>query len=112
MFIPGLHTKLRVLKDWEFSLFCEVRNKSLWDMKAQRLGYDAIPAKHRKFNIALVHLIPKDELVIDRVHVRRGQDEKDSVTLKANVQHHGSFYRCRFWVLLHDFNTLQAEVYE
>jgi len=112
MFIPKLGTKLRLQEDWEFSLFCEERNKSLWDMKAGRVGFDAIPWQVRKHNIALVRLLANDELRVDRVHIRKNQDEKDSVTFKGNVQHHGSFYSCRFWVLLDDFNRMEAEVYE
>jgi hypothetical protein len=112
MFIPRLGTKLRLEKDWEFSLWCEERNKSLWDMKAGRMGFDAIPWQVRKFNIALVKLTVGDEFTVDRVHIRKDQAEYDSVTMKGNIKHHGSFYRCRFWVLIDDFNNMHAEVIE
>ena len=112
MFIPKLGTKLRLTKDWEFTLWCEERNKSLYDMKSGRIGFDAIPHHSRRLNNASVKLLKNDEFIIDRVHIRKDQRVKDSVTMKSNVQHHGSFYRCRFWVLLDDFNRMEAEVYE
>jgi len=110
MFIPKLGTKLILTDPWSFSLLCEQRNKTLWNLKTERAHMDMIPLVHRKGQAAVVFLTPGDILTVDRVHIRKGADAYDSVTMRGTVQHEGHDHKVRFWVMLHDFNTMHAEV--
>lgn len=112
MFIPALDTKLRLTKDWEFSLLCEQRNQRLWDLKTGRAPMNSIPLLHRRGQAAVVQLVKGDELIIKRVYIRQGQKGFNSVTMSGMVQYEGLLRPVRFWVALSDFNKIEAEVIE
>lgn len=111
MFIPALKTKLQVTKDWHISLFCERRNKTLWDHAAEgRVPMDQIPWQHRPGQMALV-IVPEGScLSVERIFIRKDQEGYNSVTLRGWVEHNGVSKNVRFWVVLDTFNNMHAEV--
>lgn len=112
MYIPALNTRLRLLKDWKFTLLCEQRNKRLWDLKSGMTPMDTIPNLYRRGVAALVELTKGDELKIRRIFIRQGAEGYNSVTMSGHVKHEGLMRPVRFWVVLDDFNNMEAEVIE
>lgn len=110
LFIPALGTRLRLTKDWQFSLLCEERNKSLWDLVTGRAPMDRIPVLHRLGQSAFIHLHKGDVLTVDRIFIRKDSSHYDSVTFKGKVKHTGVYHRVRFWVSLSDANNIEFEV--
>ena len=112
MFIPALNTHLQVTKDWEISLLCEQRNRSLWDFATTRVPMNSIPVIHRRGQTAAVIIPAGTTLEVARIFIRQGSTKYNSVTLRGWVEHGGVSKLCRFWVLLETFNTMEAEVIE
>lgn len=110
MFIPPLGTKLRLMRSWNFRLYCEARNKKLWDLKYSPPSMDAIPVRHRRANYHDTYLELGDILTVDRVFIRMGQAIFNSVTFKAEVWHVGYYHKVRFWAKLEDVNNMDVEV--
>ena len=110
MYIPSLKTKLQLTKLWTFSLFCEERNKTLWDLKSGRSPLNMIPLMHRRGVMALIDLPKGTNLTIDRIFIRQGSEPFNSVTMRGEVEHFGNLYKVRFWVVLDDFNKMEATV--
>lgn len=110
LFIPPLGTRLRLTKDWSFSLLCEERNKRLWDLVTGRAPMDRIPLLHRRGQSAYVHLHKGDVLTVDRIFIREGSSNYDSVTFKGIVMHNGVYHKVRFWVPLMCANDINCEV--
>ena len=110
MFIPALNTKLQVTKDWDISLFCDQRNRTLWDLASGMTEMARIPLIHRKGQMAVVRIPEGSILTVDRVYIRKDQEGYNSVTLRGWVEVRGTTHRVRFWVMLADFNKLEAEV--
>lgn len=110
MYIPHLKVKLRLTKDWTFSLFCEARNRKLWDLKGAGKKYFDIPHDQRKFNMSVVKLHVGDVLSIERIYIRKDQSGYNSVTMRGWVEHNGKTEVVRFWVVLDNFNDMHAEV--
>lgn len=110
MFIPCLKTKLRLTKDWAFTLFCEARNRSLWDLKGNTTKYFDISWEHRKNNVRVICLHKGDVLSVERVYIRKDQAGYNSITLRGQVDHNGETKTVRFWVVLNEFNLMHAEV--
>ena len=108
LFIPPLGTKLRLTKSWPFSLLCEERNKSLWNLSTGRAVMENIPLLHRRGQAQFVKLHAGDKLTVDRIFIRAGSENYDSVTFKGTVKFHGVFHRVRFWVPLMYANQLEA----
>jgi hypothetical protein len=55
-------------------------------------------------------LSPGDVLSVDRIFIRAGSEQYNSVTFRAEVQHLGVVRKVRFWVRLEDANKLEYEV--
>jgi len=110
LYIPALGTCLSTTKAWTFSLFCEERNKSLWDLVTGMPKMDTIPLRHRRGNMAAVTIPANTELTVDRIFIRKNQSMFNSVTFIAWVEHFGVKHRVRFWVPLDAVNGLECEV--
>ena len=110
LFIPPLGTRLRLTKDWQFSLLCEERNKTLWNLVTGRAPMERIPVLHRRGQAAMVHLHKDDELTVDRIFIRKLESNYDSITFKGVVHHNGVFCRVRFWVPLMYANQMEVEI--
>ena len=112
IFIPTIGDTLRLEKDWTFRLYDEDKNITLF----HHLGLP-VSSKHvwsRDLKATTVTLKAGTELSIDRIYIRRGKDEYDSITFnllgaKTQPTRYGSKSRVRFWVPLPDVNTMDAE---
>lgn len=112
LFIPPLGTKLRLLRPWNFRLYCEPRNARLWDLRYSPPSLMAIPVRHRHANYHDTYLETGDTLVVDRIYIRTGQTMFDSVTFKGEVFWAGNYHKVRFWASLCDVNDMDVEVIE
>jgi hypothetical protein len=75
LYIPSIGDIIRLTQDWEFNLYAEDRNSTLMEI----VGDKRDPWDDRDTAIKVV--IPAQaELKIDRIYIRKGQDEFDSVT--------------------------------
>lgn len=115
LFIPPLKTKLMLLKPWTFSLHYEGRNRKLWDFMFAPPDMTKWPTmwKPGYSDARLVILSAGTELRVDRVYVRKGSESYDSVTFRGQVTRSpgvGPLHKVRFWVTLHDANTIEAKV--
>lgn len=78
MYIPELGDSIRLTADWEFSLYNEDRNTSLMKRMGdtRQCGY-----YWRKDVAGIPCVIPAGaELKIDRIYIRKGQDDFNSIT--------------------------------
>jgi hypothetical protein len=111
LYIPSLGDHLRLTAPWTFELHHEYRNETMFALQGIELkdGYfDATPP-------AQVTLPAGSELGIDRIYIRRGAREYDSITfnlLGAKLQdkkRYGTKARVRFWVKLACANQIEFE---
>jgi len=109
LFVPPLGTRLRLTKTWNFRLHCEERNRTLWNLRSV-IPMERIPYAVRRSNFSDICLHEMDELIIDRIFIRKGSDMYNSVTFRALVKDTGLFHAVRFWVELKDANNIECEV--
>ena len=127
LFIPPLSTEITLAAPWTFELYDESRNESLIKL----LGLEFVPRYERTTDDEshqTVTLSAGTVLKIDRIYIRRGGAEFDSVTffLKGNSlpgyaksytdRYNGEVrtYKVprqpiRFWAKLEDVNTIMLE---
>ena len=120
MFIPSVGDRIRLLKDWTFPCFCAGGNyKFIWKMRPDTIG-------HEINSVALT--LPKGaELIVQRIYIRAGQKEWDSLTFTLKVlpppksksskslknettKKIASKATGRFWVKLRDINGIEFEM--
>jgi len=119
--IPHLGQKFRLTSDWTFNLHLENRNISLYDLlEIERPDYRT---NHREYyggrTVSIAALPAGTELRIDRIFVRRGLPQFDSVTfflcdmpndfikLRRKAGFKGAV---RFWTKLDDANLMEVEL--
>lgn len=111
MYIPALGDHLKLTADWTFRLYHEYRNETLFEMfglKYEGRSYGAPQA------YTTVTLAAGTELGIDRIYIRRGNKEYDSITFnvlgaKMEKGRFGAKSRVRFWAKLAAVNTIEFE---
>ena len=111
-FVPPLKTVFRLKQTWNFELHYETRNETLWNL------FSAIPMEgyfnrlysQRRRLRCDVCLSPDDELTVDRIFIRKGSSEYNSVTFRGKVKYDGVYHNVRFWVPLSDVNGIEMEV--
>lgn len=145
IFVPTIGTLLRLLTDWEFDLYMEYRNKTLFehlqfpyaDSWREQFncptGYDFDPVHGRAHRRVIIPA--QSELRVDRIYIRKGAADFDSLTFywkgaktKKRTEERtgltvGPGYRrafpytasipakpVRFWAKLEDVNRMEAEV--
>lgn len=114
LFIPPLGTKIRLTKEWLFKLFYEYRNDSL--LKAQGFADES----ERKYDLQWKHRgehaktsLPEGTiLTVDRIYIRQGAKDFDSVSFWLGTKPKGVGYRgkIRFWAKLEDVNNIEGEL--
>lgn len=73
--IPEIGTTVTLSEDWEFTLYSEKRNKSLFD----RLGFTDINLYNQ--SIRKLVTIPKDTVLkVDRIFIRKNMSDYSSIT--------------------------------
>lgn len=107
LFIPALGTNIVLAKSWTFDLYGEYRNESMFDfLRIESPPY--IASTYTPDKIAVI--IPQgSDLRIDRIYVRNGQSEYNSVTFTLKSWAGEKFKgkgRVRFWAKLHDVNNI------
>jgi hypothetical protein len=103
LYIPALGDHLRLTAPWAFKLYNEYRNEALY----KHLGLEQPMYRYGQLTGTLVSLPAGTELGIDRIYIRRGNKEFDSITLNLlGVKGRG---RVRFWVKLRDANMIEFE---
>lgn len=131
LFIPPLGSKVKLKKDWTFALYEENRNEALLARVNNRVEEPAYTnwEAHFAWSEAKHHYsftLPKETvLVIDRIYIRKGQDDFDSITFliqdcpdKELVGWNSTqrdekkiFHRkSRFWAKLDDVNKLDVTI--
>lgn len=109
MYIPTIGDKIILTEDWKFDLWKEYRNRDLLDHfnlvkdPDGRLYFYRIADKDIPFRVTL----PKNsKLTIDRIYVRKGAADFDSVTFRVFGLGKKSI---RFWAKLKDVNEMEFE---
>lgn len=116
LFIPPLGTQLQLTDHWEFDLHLEERNGSLLEMlEGRKLTWQDYsswrwheahppPGYPKRFRLSRGTV-----LVVDRIYIRRGAKDYDSVTFKLmSTPVPGFPKRVRFWAKLDDVNRMEA----
>jgi len=88
MYIPSIGDQIRLLADWNFNLQNESRNSTLWEIVTGEVMKDEWhwvdfndSSKGRVGQIIIPVTIPAGEVLkIDRIYIRKGADEFDSIT--------------------------------
>jgi hypothetical protein len=61
-------------------------------------------------DVRLLTLEVNTELKISRVHIRKAQEDYDSVTFYGGIHHMGVIRKVRFWAKLGDVNKIEYEM--
>jgi hypothetical protein len=111
-YVPHLGTRVRLANEWTFSLFCEHRNSSLWEVVSnEKMTCELI----RNQKVIKVTLPEGCILSVDRLYVRRGAKDFDSVTfrtIKGSCGNQKKLEKNRFWAKLADVRNMIVEVLE
>ena len=112
LFIPPLGTKIILTQDWSFDLFHEYRNDSL--LKAQGFVDENISKySWEKHGVHVKTSLPAGtSLTIDRIYIRHGSKDFDSVSFWIGSKPKGVGYKgkVRFWAKLKDVNDIEYEI--
>lgn len=120
LFIPAIGTEFTLAQQWDFTLYNEHRNETLMqylgDSRSIEYGNEITPAP--------ASLPASMRLRLDRIYIRKGLDDFDSITfmlLGAQAENASSWMRSRlekgliaklprrpvrFWVKLEDANNI------
>ena len=100
---------MKLFKPWTFGLHYERRNRALWDLRFAPPEMVQYPSRWgRGFQeVRLVTLDPGTQLKVDRIYIRAGVGDYDSITFRAEVMHMGVFRKVRFWAKLDDVNKIE-----
>ncbi|MFW6130448.1 MAG: hypothetical protein ACOC56_04615 [Atribacterota bacterium] len=99
--IPPLGTQIVLAKNWEFKLWYERRNDSLIknmniDVTNVRYGHD----------LGYINLPKGTILSVDRIYIRKGYRDYNSVTFRIKKCSHKEYEKSRFWAKLNDVNKI------
>ena len=108
--VPTLGTKIQLAKDWKFKLFNEYRNDSLWGIIS---GKEYVRNWRDEPATPIPVTFPKGTVLsIDRIYVRRGKTDYDSLTFNLISTSHEKLQkkkgRIRFWAKLADVNAIEC----
>ena len=113
LFVPAIGTQLRLTEPWTFKLHAERRNH---DLIATLPGYE----NNNRWGYYRQHGAPIGEitlqagtvLAVDRIYIRKGAEDFDSITfrIKQSVQYPKK--KPRFWAKLDDANKIVCEIVE
>lgn len=112
LFIPPLGTMIRLTKDWSFELYCEPRNKSLWDL-CSAVKYDSFDWYSRGGQRCDAWLPAGTLLKVDRIYIRKNVEQYNSVTFRfydLEPFADGVKYNGRFWARLNEVNRIECDV--
>ena len=106
MYIPQIGDVINLTEDWEFNLHHENRNK---DLLVEFFNFDKVKyipyIENNKFNS--FKLLKDTILTIDRIYIRKGNDDFSSITFNAIFP---NGFKGRFWAKLEDVNNIEFEI--
>lgn len=112
LFIPTIGQSIRLTADWHFTLYNEYRNISLFKMLNIGAVFDYYsildifnkPVPEQKITF------PKNiVLTIDRIYIRKGNSDYNSVSFNLNRHPQKQKGRVRFWAKLNDVNGIEFD---
>lgn len=115
LYIPPKSSELTLAADWTFDLFNEGRNNGLihaMDIRFPRVDYRAQLDQHHS-----VTLPAGTRMKVDRIYIRSGQSDFDSITFFITTKdaeqmtcwRRSTQGSIRFWVKLRDANNLEFD---
>lgn len=109
-YIPSIGDKIILEEDWECTIFFEHRNSKF----IKKARPDAVPKEnywmYRSDGSSVMVTFPKGTvLTIDRIYIRKGKGEWDSVTFNMPKQPKVAPFNGRFWAKLEDVNEIKFE---
>ena len=117
IWIPRPGDALRLLKPWTAEILLERRNAralmKMLSLNSELEAYEVCGKK--KDQLTTFEFNAGDVLVVDRIYVRQGKPDFDSITLivksfNPRPFHHPQITGARFWVKLRDANKIDAEL--
>ncbi len=119
LFIPTIGTKLVLKKAWTPTIFSESRN---WDFLQSEgiidseLNWWTAYGKDRPMALgekSFLVTIPKGRiLTVDRIYIRRGVSDYDSISFRVRNPAVKKSKSQRFWAKLKDVNGIDVEIVE
>jgi hypothetical protein len=119
LFIPTLGQRLKLTKDWKFTLHDERRNSSLKQLieysqskfEVEDSIFDILTDDTKKKEDKIQCVLPVGTiLTVRRIYIRQGAKSYDSVTF--SIHSCPDKIKGRFWVKLYDANTIECELVE
>lgn len=133
LFVPHIGEELTLIDDWRFVTLCEARNTTLFNAFAIPSEDRWEPADARSYRWATVDgldtyktkpvafTLPEGTILkVDRIYIRKGQDDYDSLTFIVadspdkrllTKKHQGTSPKpVRFWVKLKETRTMEVKV--
>ena len=114
IWIPRPGDALKLLKPWTAEILLERRNAralmKMLSLKSEIEVYEICGKK--KDQTTSFRFVEGDVLVVDRIYVRQGKPDFDSITfiVKSTRMPDKSVVGARFWVKLRDANKIDAEL--
>lgn len=99
--IPPLGTQIVLAKNWEFKLWYERRNDSL----IEKMNIDVTDVRYGH-DLGYVNLPKGTRLSVDRIYIRKGCGDYDSVTFRIKECIYNEYEKARFWAKLNDVNKI------
>lgn len=126
IFIPTIKTQIKLTRDWQFSLYHEYRNDSLWEAySGNKFHYNNNQPYDdylRNPPAPLQVTLNKDcVIMVDRIYIKKNYQEFDSVSFiitegfkpvkeGTEIQTFGSGRKHRFWAKLEDVNNIEGDI--
>lgn len=126
LFIPDIGTELVLTKPWTFRLHHEHRNESLglalglaheipgsYYNRVQWVSTGKGSPWHQSLPYDEVTLPEGTVLVVDRVYIRKGNEQYSSLSFRVGAGKSSPFpnkKRPRFWAKLADVNTIECDI--
>lgn len=99
--IPPLGTQIVLAETWEFKLWYERRNDSL----INKMNIDVTDIRYGR-DLGYVSLPKGTVLSVDRIYIRKGCEDYNSVTFRIKECVHKKYEKARFWAKLNDVNKI------
>jgi hypothetical protein len=114
IFFPHIGTKIKLVDDWTFPLHNEYRNATVIESLGILDAMRPIDPTNQWHKFADVTLPAETILKVDRIYIRKGAADYDSITFNIIYSPHSHLYnkkKLRFWAKLTDINgNMNGEV--
>ncbi len=103
MCVPSIGTELQLAQSWEFDLYSEYRNTAF----IKKCGMEVSPEDRWRTKIVGQKTLPVGTILkVDRIYIRQGKAEFDSITFRIRKCSEKALEKGRFWAKLRDVNTM------